>query len=68
MIQYSFFESIMGKRKQKHKSTREPQLSANGRAVRKRAKQDVVHGMVITSLESKTRGTCLVAHYLLKYS
>ena len=46
----------MGKSKQKHKSTREPQLSANSRAARKRAKQDVVHGMVVTSLESKTRG------------
>ena len=56
MIHYSFFEYIMGKSKQKHKSTREPQLSANSRAARKRAKQDVVHRMVVTSLESKTRG------------
>ena len=46
----------MGKSKQKRKSTREPQLSANSRAARKRAKQDVVHRMVVTSLESKTRG------------
>ena len=54
MIHYLFFESIMGKSKQKHKSTREPQLSANSRAARKRAKQDVVHRMVKESLESKT--------------
>ena len=46
----------MGKSKHKCKYTREPQLSANSRAVRKRAKQDVVHGMVVKSLESKTRG------------
>ena len=51
MINYSFFESIMGKRKQKRKSTREPQLSANSRAASKRAEQDVVHRVVITSLE-----------------
>ena len=56
MIQYSFFESITGNIKQKRKSTREPQLSANSRAARKRAKQDAVHGMVVTSLGSKTRG------------
>ena len=56
MIHYSFFEFIMGKSKQKQKSTREPQLSANSRAARKRAKQDIVHGMVVTSLEIKTRG------------
>ena len=46
----------MGKRKSKRKSTREPQLSSNSRAARKRDKQDVVHRMVMTSLESKTRG------------
>ena len=46
----------MGNSKQKLKSTREPQLSANSRVARKRAKQDVVHRMVMTSLESKTRG------------
>ena len=46
----------MGKSKQKPKPTREPQLSVNSRADRKRAKQDVVHRMVVTSLESKTRG------------
>ena len=40
----------MGKNKQKAR------LSANIRASRKRAKQDVVHVMVMTSLESKTRG------------
>ena len=45
----------MGKSKQKHKSTREPQLSANSTAARKRAKQDVVHRMVARSLEIKTR-------------
>ena len=56
MVHYSFFEYIMGKSKQKHKSTREPQLSANSIAARKRAKQDAVHRMVLTSLESKTRG------------
>ena len=50
-----FFETIMWKSKQKHKSTREPQLPANSRASRKRAKQDVFHRMVMTSLESKTR-------------
>ena len=46
----------MGSNKQKQKSTREPQLSANSSAAKKRAKQDVVHRMVVTSLESKTRG------------
>ena len=56
MIDYSLLESIMRKSKQKRKSAREPQLSANSIAVRKRAKQDVVHRMVLTSLESKTRG------------
>ena len=56
MIHYSFLESIVEKNKQKRKSTREPQLSANSRATRKRAKQHVVHRMVITSLEIETRG------------
>ena len=51
-----FFETIMGKSKQKHTSTREPQLSANSRSARKIDKQDVVHRMVMTSLESKKRG------------
>ena len=46
----------MGNSKQKQKSTREPQLSANHRAASKRAKQDVVHMIVMTSLESKARG------------
>ena len=46
----------MGKSKHKCKSTRELQLSANIRAARKRSKQDVVHRMVVTSLEIKTRG------------
>ena len=46
----------MGKSKQKQKFTREPQLSVNSRVARKRAKQDVVQSMVVTSLESKTRG------------
>ena len=46
----------MGNRKQKRKSNREPQLSAKSKAARKRAKQDVVHGMVVTSLEIKIRG------------
>ena len=46
----------MGKSKQKRKSAGEPQLSANSRAARKRAKQNVVHRMVMTYLESKTRG------------
>ena len=56
MIHYSFVESIMMKSKQKRKSTREPHLSANSKAARKKAKQDVVHRMVVTSLESKARG------------
>ena len=56
MIQYSFFESITGNSKQKRKSTRKPQLSAYSRAARKRAKQYVVHRMVVTSLESKKGG------------
>ena len=34
----------------------EPQLSANSRAARRVAKQDVVHRMVVTYLDSKTRG------------
>ena len=55
MIRYSFFEYIMGKSKQKRKSAREPHLSANSRAARKRAKQDVVHRMDVMSLESKKR-------------
>ena len=46
----------MGKSKQKHKSIREPQLSANIKASRKRSKKDVVYRMVVTSLESKKRG------------
>ena len=56
MIHYSFVESIMRKSKQKLKSTRETHLSANSRAARKRVKQDVVHRMVMTSIEIKTRG------------
>ena len=56
MIHYSVFESTMVKSKQKCKSTREPQLSANSIAARKRAKQDVVHRIVSISLESTTRG------------
>ena len=56
MIHYSFFESIMGKIKQKQKFTREPHLSENSRASRKIAKQYVVHKMVVIYLESKTRG------------
>ena len=46
----------MGKSKQKHKSTRELQLSENSRVGRKRAKTNVVNRMVVTSLERKTRG------------
>ena len=46
----------MRKSKQKRKSTREPQLSANSRADRKRYKQVVVHRMVVKYLENKTRG------------
>ena len=56
MINYSFFEYIAGKSKKKRKSTREPHLSENSRAAMKRDKKDVVHGMVVTSLEIKTRG------------
>ena len=56
MIHYSLFESIMSKIKQKRKSTRELQLSSNSRVARKRYKQDVIHGMVVTSLEIKTGG------------
>ena len=33
---------------------------ANSRAAKKRSKQDVVHRMVMTSLESKTRGDVYV--------
>ena len=46
----------MVKSKQKRKPTREPQISENSRAARKRDKQGVVHRMVVTSLESKIRG------------
>ena len=46
----------MGKSKQERKSTREPQLSANIIAARKRAKQDVVHRMAMKFLEIKTKG------------
>ena len=56
MIHYSFFESIMGKSKHKRKSIREPQLSANSRSARKRAKQYFFHRMVMISLERKKRG------------
>ena len=42
--------------KHKRKSTRKPELSANNRAAKNRAEQDVVHRMVMTYLESKTRG------------
>ena len=59
MIHYSFFESFMGKSKHKQKPTGGPQLSENSRAARKRPKQDVVHRMVVTSLESKTNGEFL---------
>ena len=45
----------MGKSKQKRKYIREPQLTENSIEARKVAKQDVVHRMVSTSLESKTR-------------
>ena len=55
-----FFENIMGKSKQKPKSAREPQLSQNSRADRNRGKQYVVHRMVMTSIESKTRGDIYV--------
>ena len=46
----------MVKIKHKRKSTREPQLSANLISSRKRGKQDVVHGVVETFLEIKSRG------------
>ena len=46
----------MGKSKQKRKFAREPHLSANTRSARKRAKQDVVHRMIVISLERKTGG------------
>ena len=46
----------MGNSKQKRKSTREPQISEKNVVSRKRAKNYVVHIMVSTSLESKTRG------------
>ena len=46
----------MGTSKHKRRRTREPHLSENSRVARKRAKQDVVHGMVMTSLDIKTRG------------
>ena len=46
----------MGKNKQKHKSTRETHISANSIAARKRAKQDVVHRMVMKYLGNNTRG------------
>ena len=59
MIHYSFFESILGKSKKKRKSTREPQLSENSRSTRKRAKQDVVHRMAVTSIERKTNKHCV---------
>ena len=43
----------MGKSKQKRKSTRVPQISEHSREARKRAKQDVVHRMVVKSIEIK---------------
>ena len=46
----------MEKIKHKRKSTKKPQLLENSRADRKRAKKDVVSRMVMTYLESKTRG------------
>ena len=55
MKNYSVFESILGKSKQKRKSTGGTQLSSNSRAARKRAKQDVVHRIVVTSVESKKK-------------
>ena len=45
----------MGNSKEKHKSTREPQISENNRADREIAKQYMVHRMVMTYLERKTR-------------
>ena len=56
MIHYSFLESIMEKSKQKCKSTREPQLSANSISARKRDKQDLVHRIDVTYIDIKTRG------------
>ena len=56
MVQYSFFDSIMGKSKQKHKSTGGTQLSGNSKATRKGARRDVVYRTVRTSIENKTRG------------
>ena len=56
MIHYSFLASTRGKSKHKHKSTRESHLSANSIAARKRAKKDVVHRIVSTSLEREKRG------------
>ena len=50
----------MGNSKHKLKSTRETQLSANSRAARKRAKQDVVFRMVMTYLETTERGDSYV--------
>ena len=50
----------MGKIKNNLKPTREPQISANSRAARETAKQDVVHSMVMTSLERKKRGDVYV--------
>ena len=50
----------MGKSKQKRKSAREPQLSANSIAARKRAEQDVFYRMVATSLKRKIRGDVYV--------
>ena len=57
----------MGSSKQEQKSTREPQISSNSIEDGKRAKQDVVHRMVMTSLDSKTRGGFFIADSLLKY-
>ena len=48
-----FFEAIIEKIKQKRKYTNEPQLSAKSRAAKKRAKQDMVHRMVMISLREK---------------
>ena len=56
----------MGTRKQKSKRNREPQISANStrREARKRAEQGVVHMMVVSYLESKTRG--MMTHHSLQ--
>ena len=56
MVQYPFLESIMGKSKQKRKSTRESELPTNSIAARKRSKEYGVHRMVMTNLWCKTRG------------